>query len=175
MDYIEAPTEIPSPVPSQPFIFLAGGITNCPDWQKQVRNSLEDIDHGTLINPRREEFPSMDAEEEGHRQIGWEFNMLWNWTDIFTMWFCNETLGPICLYELGAYLARCEVQNRSQGLQVLSPLSHVVIGCESGYARTFDVMAQARLILGQDFFFSTSVEEHAQRIRDAVLGYREPQ
>lgn len=47
------------------FCFLAGGITGCPDWQKDIINSFEDsikdnIKNLVLFNPRRENFPIHD-------------------------------------------------------------------------------------------------------------------
>jgi len=45
-----------------PSIFLAGGITGCPQWQSTVTNKLlsEDASGGVLYNPRRADFPMSD-------------------------------------------------------------------------------------------------------------------
>ena len=48
--------------------FLAGGITNCPNWQRDVIDCLQKIDDESLgkldrlvvFNPRRDNFPSDD-------------------------------------------------------------------------------------------------------------------
>ncbi len=165
MQYLESPNEMPDPVTPQPWVFLAGGITGCPDWQKTIRESLADIDDGTLINPRRENFP-MEDKAAGLVQIKWEFEMLWDWTDIFTMWFCKETIGPICLYELGAHLARCANAMRS-GSPI--PFQQVVIGFAPGYERAYDVVAQTSLILGDRFPFGLSLNQHVANIREAVI------
>ncbi len=42
-----------------PSLFLAGGITGCPDWQRQLRDKLADTPL-TLLNPRRANFPIDD-------------------------------------------------------------------------------------------------------------------
>lgn len=169
MDYLEGPNEMPDPVVPQPWVFLAGGITGCPDWQKTIRESLADLDEGTLINPRRENFPMGDP-KAGLVQIKWEFDMLWDWTDIFTMWFCKETIGPICLYELGAHLARCAVAK--SGAPIPFPFAQVVIGFDPDYERAFDVVAQTGLILGDNFPFGMSLDQHAANIREAVISVR---
>ena len=49
--YVEAPNHIPhsGELPNDPndidflSIFLAGGITNCPDWQSDIKTKLKDI------------------------------------------------------------------------------------------------------------------------------------
>lgn len=165
LHYLEGPNEMPDPATLQPWVFLAGGITDCPDWQTTICESLTDLDEGTLINPRREDFPMGDP-KAGLIQIKWEFDMLWNWTDIFTMWFCKETIGPICLYELGAHLARCATAMRA-GSPI--PFQRVVIGFDPDYERAFDVVTQTGLILGEQFEFGTSLDEHAANIRNAII------
>ncbi len=168
MNYLEAPNEMPDPITPEPGVFLAGSIGGCPNWQKTIRESLADLDEGTLINPRRDNFP-MGDEKSGFEQIKWEFEMLWSWTDIFTMWFCKETIGPICLYELGAHLARCCAAMRS-GSTI--PFQRIVIGFDPDYERAFDVMTQTRLILGMNFPFGKSINQHAANIREAVISVR---
>ena len=165
MNYLEAPTEMPDPITPEPCVFLAGGIGGCPNWQKTIRDSLEDLDDGTLINPRRDNLPIRDK-EAGFLQIKWEFEMLWNWTDIFSMWFCKETIGPICLFELGAHLARVAVAMRCR---TTLPFQQVVIGFDPDYERAFDVVAQTGLILGDNFPFGMSLDQHAANIRKAVI------
>lgn len=53
--------------------FLAGGITGCKDWQKQVIDYLEnqpDTDNLVIFNPRRENFPINDP-SAAEEQIKW--------------------------------------------------------------------------------------------------------
>jgi hypothetical protein len=113
-------------------LFLAGGITNCPDWQAEFVDKLEDTNLW-IYNPRRDHFdvndPSVSTE-----QIEWEHERLVK-AEIVSFWFCKETLCPITLFELGAAL-----QNY--------PSPRVIIGIEPGYAREFDVREQTRLVQG---------------------------
>lgn len=72
--------------------FLAGGITGCINWQKEVIDYLENFDklsNGQLdrlvvFNPRREKFP--DDPEAAKEQIEWEFRWLQR-MEIFSMFF----------------------------------------------------------------------------------------
>lgn len=80
-------------------IFLAGGITNCKDWQKEVIKELE-FENISIFNPRQENFDITDK-NASFKQISWEFERL-EQMDIFSMYFCNsESDQPICMYELG--------------------------------------------------------------------------
>lgn len=163
MRHVEACDPIPEDAP-RPYVFLGGGISGCPDWQSQILQMLEDVPHGTLINPRRAEFP-MDDQDAGLRQIVWEYNRLWLNTDIFTMWFCKETLCPICLFETGAHISRHKVLTEygiSRGLYA------IIVGGDPEYERRFDVETQAALALGEEASFHTTLEEHAAYIREAV-------
>lgn len=56
MEYFEAPGTIRTSLPS---VFLAGGITDCPDWQDEATRLFADMDVAVL-NPRRENFPIHD-------------------------------------------------------------------------------------------------------------------
>lgn len=109
-------------------IFLAGGITNCPDWQRDAINmyaALEGDQPLQIVNPRREDFnvedPSMSVD-----QISWEYNWL-RVAHIIIFWFPEETLCPITLFELGAHLK-----------------DNIVVGCHPNYLRRFDVVEQLR-------------------------------
>ncbi len=120
-----------------PVMFLAGGITNCPDWQAEVIELLKDVDV-TLLNPRRANFPIGDP-GAAQKQIEWEHHML-RWADWILFWFPCETLCPIVLYELGAWTV------------MTRPL---FIGVHPDYARKQDVMIQTRLVRSdQEIVFS---------------------
>ena len=74
-------------------IFLAGGITNCSNWQDSLIESLKPIlkekeyfQNLILINPKRESSIALNNEEEIIKQIKWEYKYL-NQCDIFTMFF----------------------------------------------------------------------------------------
>ena len=81
-------------------LFLAGGITGCPDWQKEMIEKLKDSPL-VLLNPRRASFP-IEERNAAREQIEWEHIHLRKATAI-AFWFPCETLNPIVLYELGAW------------------------------------------------------------------------
>lgn len=120
-------------------VFLAGGITDCPNWQQSVIDHIKDTPFGLhkkdvlILNPRRENFP-MDDPSEAEIQIKWEFDAL-NRADIFSVWFANSpSVQPITQYELG----------RQMALRRDSPNS-VVIGVDPKYPRMQDVYVQTGL------------------------------
>lgn len=80
-------------------LFLAGGITGCPDWHAEVLAQLSDLPL-TIFNPRRAHFPT--EEEAIREQIIWEHTYLRKASAI-SFWFPQETLCPITLYEFGAW------------------------------------------------------------------------
>ena len=99
MKYIEAITNYGGRVHGNS-LFIAGGITNCPDWQADIVEMLKDTDL-TLLNPRRADFPIHDP-NAAQVQIAWEHDALRDvWAISF--WFPKETICPIVLYELGAW------------------------------------------------------------------------
>ena len=133
--------------------FLAGGITNCDEWQDKVIDHLMSIDDSmikwrdvdfpelVIINPRRKNFPIGDP-NAANEQITWEYNALSDPTlDIFSMYFCAGTSDqPICMYELGRYTTM--FYNRySNDIK-----NHIVVSVEDGYKRQQDVNIQLGLI-----------------------------
>jgi hypothetical protein len=119
--YIEAPTNL-----VKPSVFLAGGITGCPDWQQEIRELIGDS--MVIINPRRADFP-MDDPSAAEVQIRWEHEHL-RVADKILFWFPAATLCPITLYELGAWT----MTNKP-----------IAVGIEPGYVREQDVRIQTRL------------------------------
>jgi len=116
----------PMPLPSRADIFLAGGISNCPDWQAEVEEILKETS-GVLINPRR---TTVFVEEDAAEQIEWEYEALRK-VDTVLFWFPMETLCPITLLELGVFTQRTDVQ--------------LIVGTHPEYARRFDVIKQLQL------------------------------
>jgi hypothetical protein len=108
-------------------VFLAGGITNCPDWQAEMVELLREADL-TLLNPRRKDFP-IGNPNAAMEQITWEHNRLCEASAIL-FWFPCETLCPIVLYELGAW-----------------SMTHkpLFVGLHPDYARRQDVEIQTKL------------------------------
>jgi hypothetical protein len=122
--YLEAPAEFTGDGPS---LFLACGITSCPDWQADVVRLLADLPI-FLLNPRRADFPIHDP-SAAQAQIEWEHLHLRRATAIL-FWFPCETLCPISLYELGAWS------------MIAKPL---FVGVHPNYQRRRDVEIQTRL------------------------------
>lgn len=117
-------------------LFLAGGISNCPNWQEVVIDALRDYDQEyswedevglTVVNPRNSDYK--DNEESAKTQIEWEFNRLERAASKL-FWFCKETLCPITLFELG----KCCKSNKL-----------LYIGCHPDYKRKLDVVTQIGL------------------------------
>lgn len=127
--YIEAPNHIPSgETPNNtnfPSVFLAGGITGCPDWQSEIRYLLKDI---IMFNPRRADFPIGDP-NAALEQIKWEHDYL-RVANSILFWFPCETLCPIVLYELGAW----SITNKQ-----------IFVGVHPNYQRKQDVEIQTKL------------------------------
>ena len=145
--------------------FLAGGITNCPDWQSKVIKYVQQMDKEmdlrrlVLFNPRQKNFPinNPNAAEE---QIKWEFDRLDN-CSIFTMYFCNsDSDQPICMYELGRNIVciQHEYENDWE--------SRIIISVEDGYKRQKDVQVQVNLATHNNLIIMNGAtpEQHAKAI-----------
>ncbi len=124
MKYIEAPNVFSGDGIS---LFLAGGISNCYDWQKDLVSLLKDTEI-TLLNPRRANFVLTPENEE--EQIKWEFEYL-DKTDATSFWFPEETVCPVTLYELGK-------QTRAN--------KPIFVGVHNNYSRKRDVIIQLNLV-----------------------------
>jgi hypothetical protein len=134
--FVTAPEEIKINEPIK--LFLAGDITNCPDWQSDIIERLlkdsESKNHDYLCdvivyNPRRAYFP-IHIKEESERQIVWEYNRMKE-SDIIVFWFSKGSLNPIVLYELGKW------GNSTDKI--------IVVGIDEEYERKEDVEIQTRL------------------------------
>jgi len=133
MIYVEAPE-----YKDYPSVFLAGGITGCPDWQEEVVKFLEPLPI-IVYNPRREDFP-IDDPMAADVQIEWEYRYL-NKVDFRLFWFPKETICPIVLYELGKYANvanRCRADEGTGG--------NFVVGTHRDYQRRQDVVIQTGLV-----------------------------
>lgn len=97
MIYIESPKQYRGKKKS---LFLAGGISNCKNWQKLMVKLLSDAPL-VIFNPRRgRKFKFSKKVEQA--QIAWEYRYLRRAAAI-SFWFANETVCPIVLFELGAH------------------------------------------------------------------------
>lgn len=133
-------------------VFLAGGITGCPDWQSDMVRLISDFEvrheaEFSVFNPRRKNFPISDP-NASMEQIQWEFQRL-RAADIVVFWFCKETLCPIVLWECSAALERL----KSAATIGSDACQRLVIGCDYDYQRRRDVEIQSELLIpGQVVF-----------------------
>jgi Nucleoside 2-deoxyribosyltransferase like len=109
-------------------LFLAGGITGCPDWQADVVRSLRGRSLAVL-NPRRRLFSVGDC-SAADAQIRWEHEHLRR-ADAILFWFSEgPSAQPIAMYELGAAAAADRP---------------IAVGTHPAYIRRLDVQLQLEL------------------------------
>ena len=148
MRLVQCPAEA-APLPGERSVFLAGGISSCPNWQAQILELLRDTDW-LVLNPRREDFDLSDP-QMAEAQIEWEYRHL-ALSDAIAFWFPPQTLCPITLYELGKWSMTDK------------PL---LIGVDTAYARRFDVITQTRLAR-PDVQVTDSLEGLAAQLKGAL-------
>jgi len=148
MFYIEAPENLED-VSDFRKVFLAGGITGCPDWQQAIVELLHDTSV-TLLNPRRADFPIGDP-GAAKEQITWEYDYLRK-ADAILFWFPCETICPIVLYELGAW----SVTNKP-----------IFVGVHPQYQRRQDVEIQTGLAR-PEVNVVYSLQELSQQVKEFV-------
>lgn len=122
-------------------IFLAGGISNCPNWQAEMIIMLETFLTNrsvTIFNPRRVGDFAKNG-EDAKAQILWEHRHLSHATDLL-FWFPEETVCPITLFELGKYAENYRMLK-------LREWEHIHVGIHPNYSRRFDLEIQLPLII----------------------------
>lgn len=133
-------------------VFLAGGITNCPDWQSELINKLQGMPNVNLFNPRRAQFPIHDK-NAFQEQIEWEHDYLKD-ANAIAVWFSRGSINPIVLYELGRWVnSRPEVA--------------AFVGIDPEYKRAQDVIIQTRLSR-PDIHIVNTLKDLAIQIRSYV-------
>ena len=133
MIYVEAPNYAHDTNKDLPKVFLAGGITNCKDWHRDLVEEINDLEC-IVYNPRRKSFDIKDSSQSAI-QIRWEHHYL-EMSDIVIFYFSSETLCPITLFELGSRLMANQNTIHNQSIYIY---------CESEYQRKFDVEFQTKL------------------------------
>ena len=127
----------PDPLPSlfsRHSVFIAGGISNCPDWQSRMVTHLDTTLYD-VVNPRRVGgFDRTGA--TAREQIEWEHSAL-SKVDSCIFWFPEQTLCPITLFELGVMLSRASRHSLN-----------LAIGWHPNYQRAFDLEVQIGLEQG---------------------------
>jgi hypothetical protein len=122
----------------RPWCFLAGGISNCPNWQSDLIAALAPMDRlrlgveGTFFNPRATTFDVQDP-NASTRQIRWE-QVAMQQADIIGFWFSRGSDNPIVFFEYGMYLQR----------YILTGSPEIVVGCDPDFRRKGDVMNQTQ-------------------------------
>lgn len=114
-----------------PTLFLAGGISRCPDWQQEMIRLLGAAptpEGFTIFNPRRLDFP-IGNPEAAREQIHWEYYHLLI-ADLISFWFPKESICPIALYELGRWAAL---------------MKRIFVGADPEYPRRLDIEVQLDL------------------------------
>lgn len=142
---------------STPTVFLAGGITNCPDWQAVAAWELQP--YAMVLNPRRPYFDTTDLSMT-EAQITWEFRHL-RLANCILFWFPpGSSPQPIALLELGVHM-------------MLSP-EKLIVGADPAYSRALDVHHQLRLHTGLTPHSSLEAAIHAAALRLATLPETQP-
>lgn len=150
VDYIECPDLYDG---ERATVFLAGGISNCPNWQDVMKDLIRKSCSGLVpLNPRRRTF-DITRPEMHDEQIKWEFDALRK-ASVIIFWFPKDTLCPITLFELGTW----SVLHKTQG-------SDIIVGTDPNYARAADVKTQLSLLTGTDFPVVHSLEDLASSLK----------
>ena len=118
----------PQPLPEHIDLFIAGGISGCPDWQTETSDLLHEVS-GVAVNPRREGDFAKDGTTAAE-QIAWEHTAL-SCAKAVLFWFPYQTLCPITLLELGAAMHR--------------PWQRLFVAVHPEYQRRFDVIQQLKI------------------------------
>lgn len=148
MQYIEAPDPEKALHAS---VFLAGGISHCSDWQKDLVERLKDLPI-TVFNPRRKGKFLKNAHSD-EIQIDWEFSHIRE-ALVVAFWFSEGSPNPITLFEYGGALERSN--------QI------VIVGIHPSYERRNDVEIQTK-IRRPDIIIHYSLEEHCSQIRSIFV------
>ena len=156
--------------PGTPSIFLAGGISQCPDWQQACIQGIQTIVDATLgvtlgdyiiYNPRRDFFP-IDNPTASEAQIKWEFEKL-HAAGCIAFWFTPPTQNPIVFYEYGYWLSywihayrfynacmSIKVNAETDSAHFETNFQHkcIIVGVDPDFARKADVLHQTALATG---------------------------
>ena len=138
--------------PNELSLFVAGGISDCPDWQKdflKILSGYKELDNVIAFNPRRDNFDTSDTMNTV-KQIQWEHKHL-SKANVVSFWFPKETLCPITLFELGdmAYSGK-----------------RICVGVDTKYARKIDVIEQLALV-DKSIEVVYTLADLAEQVREA--------
>lgn len=129
-------------------LFLGGGISNCPDWQRYVVNCLVDTDL-VIFNPRKNDFSYSRSNE--YRQVEWEFEHLGR-SDAIIFWFPHETVCPISLFEYGKWLT----SNKK-----------LFIGTHPAYSKRLNLQIQTKLVR-PELYIHDNLDDLVMEIKECL-------
>jgi hypothetical protein len=112
-------------------LFIAGGISNCPNWQMELVKMLYDDEKNdirVIFNPRQykiapdsttfafnlplglfeDKFDPTDVDKL-KEQVQWEYKKLRE-ADVISFWFPKETICPMTLFELGVWISQSKTR-----------------------------------------------------------------
>lgn len=151
-------------------VFLAGGITNCEEWQKTVINYFKENwkhERGIIfLNPRRDSFDVTNPNAT-REQIEWEFKYLNTPHVLFSMYFSNSpSPQPICFYEMGRALGKVfEIDDFDE-----SRKNDVFVATHKDFHRKADVLIQGELA---DYGSIPSEVDSAEHYAQLLMNYIE--
>ncbi len=148
---LRAPQELNGVDPGS-LLFLAGAVSQCPDWQTDLTLRLAPaLDGWTLVNPRLDDPPEDPARVEA--EIAWEFRHL-HAAHAVLFWLCPPTPCPVSLYELG---------------KVSMTDKRLFVGVDPAYPLRADVLVQTRLAR-PDALVVHSLDDLAACVRETFAG-----
>jgi len=164
-------------------LFLAGGITGCPDWQSDLIGKLAANwavkKPLTVYNPRRKDF-DINNPDMTREQITWEHYYLKGeptCRHAISFWFCDDAIQPITLLEFGRWITR-KSTHANEG--VFNSAVEVFVGIEPGYEREQDVRIQLELERGvnndesePDYGFDVEVKvvDNLDDLTNQIIGW----
>jgi len=143
---VDTPPEIGFDTQGKIKVFLGGGITGCPDWQRELIDKIN-MSEVHIYNPR------WDYKWTGYQQIEWEYNKL-KQSDIIVIWFAKGGQNRIVFYELGKWVNSSNIT--------------AFVGCDPEFDRKDDVVIQTKLAR-PDLTVYTSIGDIAYAIKKEVF------
>jgi len=122
-------------------LYLAGGMSNCPNWQKEFTQHFENLkddcqtmmrcfwlNNLTIINPRRNNYdPTKKSEVK--KQTMWEYSHIKS-SDAMVFYFPEESICSSALLQYG----KCLASNKK-----------IFLGIDESYTKLLDLYTITRL------------------------------
>jgi hypothetical protein len=125
--------DVPQPRPAwnPKSVYLSGGISGCPDWQKTISDTLNGSNI-TIVDPRNRDVNAANLSSSDLRALATQNHTTLLGCEAFCVWFPEESTSPASLFELGALASMLE-----------RPL---FVGAHPRYFRSRDVTIQTGLV-----------------------------